>query len=110
MAKARSSKSVGFWGDAVNYVKEKADDVKEAFTPDEGTVMDKLQNQRKYTDEAIDASTTTPAPKPERTTPQTKNEQLAKDEKKSKKLTKKQVEDIRNRLAAGEKVKTKEYD
>lgn len=113
MAKARSDKKVGFWGDAVNFVQDTARDVTnqvtEALKPEPGSLGDKIMNPRKYRDKEIDAAVTPPKPKPKPTTPQTKNQQLAKDEKRSKHLTKKQVADIRERLKKGETVKTEEY-
>jgi hypothetical protein len=110
MAKARSRKSVGFLDDAVNFVKDAAESVVEAVTPDEGTLGDKIINPKKYRDKAItEAEAVKPKPKPVPTTPQTKNPVMARDEKRGQGLSKAQAEEIRKRLKAGEKVSTEEY-
>lgn len=113
MGKARSAKSVGFFGDAVNFIQDTAskaaDSVFKAITPDKGSTIDKLGKRRHYMDEAIEGKQKPTTKQKPKTTKQSKNKQLAADEKRSQGLSKAQVEEIRSRLKKGETVKTEEY-
>jgi hypothetical protein len=105
MGKARSKKSVGFFEDAVNFVEQVGRDVARNVP-----LLNSVKNRDKTVGEAVNKADAPAKPKPKPTTPQTKNKQLAKDEKASKKLSKAQVEEIRKRLKKGDEVKVADYE
>ena len=99
MGKAKSRKSIG--DEIVNWFDEKTEKI---------PLIKRLKDQKEYSDKQISKATEPPKKKPYKpNTGQTKNKQMAKDLKRSRKLSKSDVEKIRSRLRKGEKVKTSEY-
>jgi len=73
-------------------------------------VYTELKDRPKVIKKAVKKATTSPKKKPTKTSKQSKNRQMAKDLKSSRKLTKAQVEEIRRKLKEGKKVKAKDYN
>ena len=91
--KAKSVKRSGLFDDAMDTISGAYDKVKKAVTPESGSLLDKMANQRREKDKQIAKAENTPKPKKEQ--PTTKQTRV----KPQRKLTAAEAEKARKAIA-----------